>query len=796
MKILSLAVMFSALAISKVVCATILPQDFPVFERQQNLATDPALEAWFDEYASERVVTKFSDFDRIVDKGDRISAYFAAIDNSELAKNHGILPSADRIKKELTSYLDKNANFHPLHDYILRRVSNSNLYLEADKTSLKDYWDKNNDQSCARRDEVGQRLLGISSPYKKRYEVKRLISEIESYNSEAFKTGVYRKFVKNLKKKELRTMMRVLAPTLEKYGRLDSFSDHAGQTKKLSQLEVYEKNLKGYRNSRNCNSALVVFEKMAQESDTLTLSLDQLVPYGKMVARCYRSSGGVDAYAAGWDKVAVSMTAKFGDAGYVAAMEEKIRVFLFADNYDAAKKTTAQTLARYVFDGQYPSELSGVQLLLSRLYEEQGRIDDALENYRVYRDRFPSADQYEAIMQIVLLNVERKNWQEALTNANQIIELQDRLPESDRDVSKLGFALFWGGRSAINLSMGDVATHYWSRLSLEFYSTYYGAVAHYLLENLRGETLALQPSIAPKFSESSVLYNAFAKTESYKIDRVKQLLILGKKEDAACETSELEVSVHSDPDKAMVAKSLLYYASGKWLTAIKIYGNLPRTLRKAQPNGMEKILFPIRYIDDVKPLAEKLDLDPFFVISLIRQESLFNPKAYSSAGAIGLMQMLKSTAQLEARRLDMNYVENASEKKRLLNSTKSKWDLFDPETNLKLGIHHLHSLLKQYGTSVFTLSAYNAGPGRVNEWKKRFSTRDLLLFTEKIPYKETRGYVKLIMRNYFYYKRWFHGSDADMPLLDDFVQPILADLEATRSTLKLSSNLQEKSRGM
>ena len=95
---------------------------------------------------------------------------------------------------------------------------------------------------------------------------------------------------------------------------------------------------------------------------------------------------------------------------------------------------------------------------------------------------------------------------------------------------------------------------------------------------------------------------------------------------------------------------------------------------------------------------------------------------------------------------------------------------------MKLGIHHLYSLLKKYGSSVFTLSAYNAGPGRLKSWKNRFDSDDLLLFTEKIPFKETRGYVKLILRNYFYYKKWYGGKDPQMPHLNPILLPVLSSL--------------------
>ena len=135
---------------------------------------------------------------------------------------------------------------------------------------------------------------------------------------------------------------------------------------------------------------------------------------------------------------------------------------------------------------------------------------------------------------------------------------------------------------------------------------------------------------------------------------------------ASCEVRELGRSTTDAPQKADVARALLYYATGDWLRAIRTYGGIPRSLRKNQPRGMERILFPVKYKDEITVLADRLNIDPFLVISLIEQESLFNPKAYSPAGAIGLMQMLRTTANLEAKRLSETYVIDKKEKKSLL----------------------------------------------------------------------------------------------------------------------------------
>jgi soluble lytic murein transglycosylase len=168
-------------------------------------------------------------------------------------------------------------------------------------------------------------------------------------------------------------------------------------------------------------------------------------------------------------------------------------------------------------------------------------------------------------------------------------------------------------------------------------------------------------------------------------------------------------------------------------------------------------------------------VDPDLVRAIIRQESVFNPNARSPAGAMGLMQLMPATARLESKRLSKSYLPNAK-RKSLRAKARRKANLLVPDTNIALGVHHVRHLLKLYESPVFALSAYNASPSAARRWKKSLSTVDLMAFIERIPYKETRAYVKLVLRNYFYYKRWYTGSAQSLAHLDQ-----VAPLEILKS---------------
>ncbi|MBT6325229.1 MAG: lytic transglycosylase domain-containing protein, partial [Bdellovibrionales bacterium] len=149
---------------------------------------------------------------------------------------------------------------------------------------------------------------------------------------------------------------------------------------------------------------------------------------------------------------------------------------------------------------------------------------------------------------------------------------------------------------------------------------------------------------------------------------------------------------------------------------------------------IKNLLFPKVYLDKIKKYSKTVD--PIVILSLIRQESAFNPSAISSAGARGLMQVMPQTAKS-------------------INSKIKKKDLFKSEKSIQIGTKYFEKLLNIYkGNIIYSLAAYNAGPRRVRQWERDYFSRmdDNLLKIESIPFKETRNYVKLIYRNLFNYE--------------------------------------------
>jgi soluble lytic murein transglycosylase len=139
-------------------------------------------------------------------------------------------------------------------------------------------------------------------------------------------------------------------------------------------------------------------------------------------------------------------------------------------------------------------------------------------------------------------------------------------------------------------------------------------------------------------------------------------------------------------------------------------------------------------------------VEPALIYALMRQESGFRVDATSTSGALGLMQIMPQTANYMKKSL---YGAQQSE---FLATSLSE---HDPLTNLSLGQHYVEYLLGNNlveGNLLFMLTAYNAGPKRLMDWKKSIDYRnDPLLFIESIPFAETRNYVMQVMANYWIY---------------------------------------------
>lgn len=159
-------------------------------------------------------------------------------------------------------------------------------------------------------------------------------------------------------------------------------------------------------------------------------------------------------------------------------------------------------------------------------------------------------------------------------------------------------------------------------------------------------------------------------------------------------------------------------------------------------------VYPRPYAPLVAGLAAEQSLEPELLYAVMRQESAFRPEVVSPAQAVGLLQLLPSTASRVASELGL-----AFEPARLV----------EPPLNVRLGARYLRKLLDWFaGNLALAAAGYNAGPIAVDRWLKNSSGLELDLFVARIPYEETRAYVERVVGNYARY-RYLRGGEGAVP---------------------------------
>lgn len=213
------------------------------------------------------------------------------------------------------------------------------------------------------------------------------------------------------------------------------------------------------------------------------------------------------------------------------------------------------------------------------------------------------------------------------------------------------------------------------------------------------------------------------------------------------ELAERELSAlnAANPQDAALALRYARLASeqGNHSNAVRALGRaLGPCLARGTPEELRPlrgIFYPSRYAEIVDAQLAGTGVDPALIRGLIRQESFFEPEAVSGAGAVGLMQVLPSTAASLA----------AKNGERAPGAESLK----DPAVNIRFGVRYFLERYNEYGGNLpLTLCSYNAGRVKVGVWREFLGGLDRELFTEFIPYTETRDYVKRILGNQAMYR--------------------------------------------
>ena len=371
------------------------------------------------------------------------------------------------------------------------------------------------------------------------------------------------------------------------------------------------------------------------------------------------------------------------------------------------------------------------RFFIGKMHEEKKRYPKATKYYTELVSK--SSDEY----------AERAAWQLGWMNYT-IGNFKKAYDYFDNSVRKypsglfIESSMFWSAKSAKQLKHMDLAQQIFTNVNMKFPYTYYGIRAgeikpdnKFFPEIHREEEL---PLATPTLSTDAHFHHS----------RGVELSAIGFYEDARLEIKKLESTTQKNLSGVLWLTKLYNdaHAYSDTMRVMQLYKNFKTKLReKDLTKNFWKNFYPLAYAKAIHVNAKIFNIDPYFVKGLIRQESLFNSQVQSRAGAIGLMQIMPETGRL----LYAN-----SKKSEPFNTTI----LFNPETNIQLGIQYIDQLNKRFKKNrTHILISYNAGPHNLKKWLKRFRhLQDPDVFIESIPYPETRKYVKKVLRNYGIYQ--------------------------------------------
>ena len=322
-----------------------------------------------------------------------------------------------------------------------------------------------------------------------------------------------------------------------------------------------------------------------------------------------------------------------------------------------------------------------------------------------------------------------------------------------KDTSNRGKAGYWAARDSERAGNFQEACALYDGVIYRYSANWYGYLANERLGVMRSQrrcasTYAPSETVAKAVANLKTVTVAAETAREKELERAErsdELSTIGLFDWAIDELTEAKKTANNSP-KINLALARHYRWKGDNVNALlalaKSYPDYAQMFPEEMDRETWSFFYPLTNWNEIKYWAGQRQLDPYQVAGLIRQESVFNPRARSGANAHGLMQLLVPTANSMAKK----YVSKTS----MVTPTL----LYEPPLNIELGTAYMKDQLAKFGRIEYMAVAYNAGPGRVLQWRATLPA-EIDEFVEAIPFKETRGYVQGMIRNTAQYRRLY-----------------------------------------
>jgi len=395
--------------------------------------------------------------------------------------------------------------------------------------------------------------------------------------------------------------------------------------------------------------------------------------------------------------------------------------------------------------GQYPETYYAREsyLRMAECYFQLGEPEKGISQWRQLIDHYPNSDQAMTTWWNLGRYYTKNNKDPEALEAYRA--LSERFSKS-----RLGDdALYWRGKTLQKIGLEDEANSIYEKLLKDYPLSYY---AERIIEQREDVNYRLLLPVVSIFKEKDFT-NLEGFLDKYdKINEKDQLFLL--KAELFEEVSfykeaiiELIGALNYNPGNIFLLfrlsdlyqKNKDYYSSLNYSEIIFNYlqDNYPL---EELPLELWEHLYPAYFEDIIREHALKYEIDPLLALAMIREESRFNAWNESVAGARGLMQIIFSTGEWIAQKINLEEFNDEM--------------LFDPEININLGCWYIGYLKERFlNDPILIISGYNAGPGTTSKWLQQYDRSDLDNFIENVPYSETREHIKKVMKSYQMYKR-------------------------------------------
>ena len=421
---------------------------------------------------------------------------------------------------------------------------------------------------------------------------------------------------------------------------------------------------------------------------------------------------------------------------------------------------------------------------LGRSLTNLNSYDEAINSYKKLLEKFPQSNYGDdSLYRSGRISYIADDWQNAAFYFQRLIDEYpdgDKLPDGYWELGWIQYRLeefdsaaitfekmaakfrggaleekgfFWQAKCLLKLNRNAEATELFAKTFSQDPLSYYGfASADFLKKtgsavtmpvfdkNLNPQNPAIS-DIIPDIYNELIPQNITEAKDATHINKAKELLFIKFYNSAAAEIAASKNETDADPEKILEI-STLYLLSKDYENSIGIvqknYSKLSSSLTGDKKDYYYYLFYPYAYKEFVSKYCTKYNVEPDFLLAIIREESRFKADAGSHAGAQGLMQIMPATGKSVANQIGISNFNESM--------------LHDPEISITMGSFYISQMLSNFGNNkYYALGAYNGGPGAMQRWISKYGGLDIDEFIESLTYDETKNYIKKVMASYFIY---------------------------------------------